>query len=325
MSLTNHTVSQECASALAVRAAASCSGLMDDVSILLSRLALGLPFAYVHFSDGEVTASNWTACIPTTPGLCKWHFKGTPNGNQRYSDKLTIAVRSSMATSHPRLYAGIPCPAVHPALAHAARHLVPNRFGHRTSSVLFHDGNYAAMCHLLPELLRRAQTFGKGIHLVVNHGAESTRFISALRLSPLRSVVGVSSTHSFSAYGRLWNATKDYVAGDIVILCCGMLGRLLATAWIQQRPDTTFMELGSHFNPALFSSPSRFNKMPQVKLAYHRAVHTTGGAGQGCTCENGVCDKMADLTWLDNCLLGPRGRPPARTSCPPGSLVEPVI
>ena len=310
-----------CAKQLADRAVADTAGTMDDVSILLSRLALGLPFAFTHFMDGEIGALTWRP--PGKHNCTIWCFlkttnctaQATPNLNQVYSAELQGAIGRAMRTEHPLLYAGVPCTQVQRGIARKVLRVIPDPFRHRTLGALFHDGNYGGLCHILALLLRRRAVRGSGIHLVVSEGADAKRFTAQLRLPPLRSVLRVPHKSSFRAYTGLANAMSGFAAGDIVILCCGMLGRILATAWVHQQPTVTFLEVGSHFNPALYGRVTRW--LPHVKLAYHRDANFTTGGGLGCAAR---LDLRANLKWLETCVVAAEGTPSPRTSCPPGHM-----
>ena len=149
-----------CAKQLADRAVADTAGTMDDVSILLSRLALGLPFAFTHFMDGEIGALTWRP--PGKHNCTIWSFlrttnctaQATPNLNQVYSAELQGAIGRAMRTEHPLLYAGVPCTQVQRGIARKALRVIPDPFRHRTLGALFHDGNYGGLCHILALLLR---------------------------------------------------------------------------------------------------------------------------------------------------------------------------
>ena len=64
-------------------------------------------------------------------------------------------------------------------------------------------------------------------------------------------VLRAPPSNSFSAYSALKDAYRSFRAGDVVVLCGGVLGRLLVAEWVELRPSTTFLELGSFFTPAL--------------------------------------------------------------------------
>lgn len=243
-----------CKAALRARAADLPVGRMDDCTIMLSRLALGLPFTFVHFNDGEVGAAMYEDGL-----VRRQQWSGsfeTPAGNQAYSGRLRHEMRRSMNCTHPRLYAGLPCPAESTLLTrahHEARTLV--KAEKQTVATVFANGNYHQVRDVLPSLIGRRLRDGARLHLVVSRLANVERFGNATGLH-VTSTLRAPAWNAFDAYSRLTSSFADFAAGDIVVVCVGMLGRMLVTRWLPERPDTTFLELGSFFNPELFAGPS---------------------------------------------------------------------
>tara|TARA_B110001452_G_scaffold266964_1_gene275225 strand:+ start:202 stop:1104 length:903 start_codon:yes stop_codon:yes gene_type:complete len=252
----------QCASSLGMRAAAMPDRTMNDVTILLSRLALGLPFTFVHFNDGETAAAMYQPGVKRSQqwrGLCE-----TPLRNQVFSGALRRAVRAAMNTSHPLLYAGVPCSAEQPTAYRATKSLVRARLV--TSATIFQNGNWQYLSSQLPALLRARLRRGAQLHLVVSTLADVKRFSRTTGLA-VASTLRAAPVSSFDSYASLRLNYTHFQPNDVVVLCVGMLGRLLATTWLQHRPRTTFLELGSFFNPMLFAVPIGNIR---VRMAYHR-------------------------------------------------------
>lgn len=250
---------------LAARARAICRGDMNDLSILLAKLALGLPFSYVHFNEGEVRAA-----IQTSGRVA--------SGKQSYSTELKSLMRRAMNTTHPRLHVGLPCRAEFAREYLAALTLVPRgthgERDRRTTATLWINGNFPVARDFVPRLLHWRTTDGPGrtgsLYLVVSEQANVTRFTERTRLQP-KLVLRVPARESVRAHGSLRDAYQSFAAGDLVVLCSGVLGRLLVPDWVSRRPKTTFLELGSFFN----------QHFGDVQLqAYQRKVLTPGCSTQ---------------------------------------------
>ena len=126
----------------------------------------------------------------------------------------------------------------------------------RTSAVIFINGNYELTRPLLPKLLSRRASRGARVHLVLSQNASVDAFCASTSV-PVASVVRVPSVNAFpSAYEAHRGGWTRYRTGDIVLLLCGPLGRLLAVEWFLQQPSATFLELGSFFDPELHSGKS---------------------------------------------------------------------
>ena len=271
----------ECRHLLSRRAAAPAKHDMNDVTILLARLALGIPFSYVHFNEGEVRAAL--------------HATGAvPNGAQRFSPALREAMRAAMNASHPNLYAGVPCRAEFPREHLSALQLVSTESARRTAATVFINGNFpllmTAKGGLFVDLLRRRAQGGHSLHLVASEAADVARFSTATRLVP-KTVVRTPRRDSFARRDNVSReALSQFGDGDIVIVCTGALGRILVTEWTRLRPQTTFLELGSFFDP----------EFGFRALAYHRQVR--GGAPWAPGCGSKHDRTATSMAPLQQCL-----------------------
>ena len=271
----------ECRHLLSRRAAAPSQHEMNDVTILLARLALGIPFSYVHFNEGEVRAALHAA-------------GAVPNGAQRFSPALREAMRAAMNASHPNLYAGVPCRAEFPREHLSALQLVSTESARRTAATVFINGNFpllmTAKGGLFVDLLRRRAQGGHSLHLVASEAADVARFSAATRLVP-KTVVRTPKRDSFARRDNVSReALSQFGDGDIVIVCTGALGRILVTEWTRLRPQTTFLELGSFFDP----------EFGFRALAYHRQVR--GGAPWAPGCGSKHDRTATSMAPLQQCL-----------------------
>ena len=127
--------------------------------------------------------------------------------------------------------------------AHAGR-----QWPHVVPATLFIDQNFEAARRWLPQLLlRRAAR----VHLVVSTRADVQRFTRCTGISPV-GVMRVTATdafpHGMDTHASAWTS---FASDDVVILCAGPLGRVLAVHWFQKQPLATYLELGSFFDPEL--------------------------------------------------------------------------
>ena len=264
---------ESCNALMVRRANEACRATMSDVSILLARLHLGIPFAFVHFNDGELGAAM------KTTGRAS-------NGKQHYSPELRTAVRKAMNTTSPNLYMGLPCPNEF-RLHHAnALWLAKNtEEARRTSATLFANGNYKTVLPLLPRLICDRQTFqGSRLHMFVSTTANMTSFTAETGLHP-HTVVRTPPTDSVRAFSPMLLKAQLFDPGDVVLIETGVLGRLLVVEWVKMRPQTTFLELGSFFDPQLGFR----------KLAYHR-----GGWAPGCA--NYLDQRVKGFEVMERCF-----------------------
>lgn len=106
---------------------------------------------------------------------------------------------------------------------------------------------WSSVCSIYLEIFQHIRVFD-----MRGHSHDVTSFEQHTGLHP-KTITRVSGTDAFPAgYEQNINNTQHHLPGDIVIICAGTLGRILAVEWFLQNPNTTFLELGSYFDHKLF-------------------------------------------------------------------------
>ena len=120
----------------------------------------------------------------------------------------------------------------------------------KTIATVFINSNYKDARLVLLRYMERNPD--RRVHMVVSDNANITLFESRTEIHPT-SVITISGRNAFpKGYHDNINNTQHHRPGDIVIICAGPLGRILATEWFLQHPNTTYHELGSFFDMDLF-------------------------------------------------------------------------
>ena len=92
---------------------------------------------------------------------------------------------------------------------------------------------------------------------------------------------------------RRWRQVAD---GDVVLLCAGPLGRLLAVRWFAAQPRATYLELGSFWDPELQPGGAtlgpRYYSQTQCGVTLDRAAYTPHSWYRGCEAKG---DTHADI------------------------------
>ena len=82
------------------------------------------------------------------------------------------------------------------------------------------------------------------------------------------------------------DAWRGVAAGDVVLLCAGPLGRILAVRWFARQPRATVLELGSFFDPELQPGGAtlgpRYYTQTQCGVTLDRAAYTPHKWYPGC-------------------------------------------
>eukprot|EP00581_Thalassiosira_minuscula_P002430 CAMPEP_0183734758 /NCGR_PEP_ID=MMETSP0737-20130205/44747_1 /TAXON_ID=385413 /ORGANISM="Thalassiosira miniscula, Strain CCMP1093" /LENGTH=332 /DNA_ID=CAMNT_0025968339 /DNA_START=46 /DNA_END=1041 /DNA_ORIENTATION=+ len=212
-----------------------------DLQVLFRRLVARVPFSYAHFDSGEILAKN-----PLTGTT-------TRDETQTLSPELQEVMNRTIHAQAPGLVFGIPCKKDESGGFLYEQLLSLDELEkspvEKTISNLFVDSNYQdARLALLTYVKRNPD---RKVHLVVSEEADMEEFELKTGMHPA-SVTRVPAKDAFPVgYNNIANKIKHHKQGDIVILCAGILGRILAVEWFEKRPKTTYLDLGSFFDVEL--------------------------------------------------------------------------
>jgi len=208
-----------------------------DVHVLFRRLVAREPFSYAHFNDGEILA------MMRTDGT-------TGRGLQKLSSELQGAMSDAFHAEKPGLVFGLPDAREWKDASQYANEQLGNSIVERTLATVFINQNYQDSRFILLEYIKRNPD--RKVHMVVSEKADMKLFESKTGIHP-STVLKVPANDGFpTGYYDNINSTSTHEPGDLVILCAGSLGRMLAVQWFLQRPQTTYLELGSFFDLDLF-------------------------------------------------------------------------
>lgn len=250
---------------------------MGDVVLLMQALEDGIPFGYAHFNDGEIEAIT-----------CR-EGNDVDFGWQRCSNKLNSAMLNALTNPAPNFYVGIAClcafrgipylKGLHhlgishnlPINLHQAKPDHENcphesaklDFGHSllkpgrlTVATMWTDGNFEyAMKEMLRILNKAHHEQGRRIHIVIGEGDGHHHETLPFPVS------SVQKTTTWEAFDNSYDSMHTieflqqagYEMGDIVLIMCGPLGRILASEWALLRWDITFLDMGSFWDGYLWS------------------------------------------------------------------------
>jgi hypothetical protein len=204
-----------------------------DLQILFKRLIARVPFMYAHFNDGELLAM-------------KNEEGHTDRGMQKMSSDLKKYMTQAFHREAPGLIFGYPCVQEFRNDNEFANAELGNSTVERTIATLFINSNYMDARLLLLTYIRHNPD--RGVHMVVSDNSDMTLFENKTGIHST-SVTKIPGWNAFpTGYNDNINNTQHHKPGDLVIICAGPLGRILAVEWFLQRPLTTYLELGSFFD-----------------------------------------------------------------------------
>ncbi len=202
-----------------------------DIERLMLLLKNGLPFSFSHFNDGEITFIS---------KYVKGNHKEVWFGRRQnqYTEKLGRLLVEAFLLDKKNYFIGVPCSSCHPKLRRKANALrEPSEF---TISAMTLHHNLAYYPEILGLLKKRS------LYFVVNPYQDLT-FFSELGLEVNEErTIKVPFKNSHKLYDQLMD--REFEENSVVLMMCGMLGKILIPTWFENNPTTTFLTFGSSFD-----------------------------------------------------------------------------
>lgn len=204
---------------------------MDQVQKIYDLLINKTPFSFAKFNDGEM------ACIKDKDAVAS---RGYQNSSKDLSEKLLEA----LVHQQDNYYVGIPCKNCyrdHYNLCMEKLNTLNTCHSSYLANLLI-NSNVTKTMEILKTHLK-----DRNIVMVVNDHANVDN-LKSININPYQ-VYRVPNSNAWSKYDELkikYNSCKD---DDVVLFCCGPLGRVLAYEWFKNKNTLTCLELGSLFDP----------------------------------------------------------------------------
>jgi mannosyltransferase OCH1-like enzyme len=190
---------------------------------ITSKLLNNIPFCFVKMNDGEIQ------CILN-------HNSVISRGSQKSSSNLAMKLKQILlAPPRDNYIIGHPCEYCYPNMYEYVK-----QYNHTpVNANILINSNFNKSLELFKTVFTQPD---KNILYVCCDSANTNN----LPFKPSQ-ILRVPDTDSFSVYDNL--ASFKPRNNTIVLLCCGPLGRILASEWYIQNPTLTCIELGSFFDP----------------------------------------------------------------------------
>lgn len=199
--------------------------MIEDWNKLASLLRARTPFAFSKLNDGEMN-------------LIVRNNVSVSRGAQEFDDSLANVLLEALCHKQQNYFVGIPCDKCYPELHYKAKELNAN--ASMLANTLIND-NFTNTLELLQNELQ-----DRRVVFICNEEAKTDNLPKSIR--PYM-IIKVPSRNGWSAYNKLQSLYKSCTGGDVVLFCCGPLGRALVYKWYSEMPSLTCIELGSFFDP----------------------------------------------------------------------------
>ncbi len=206
--------------------------MKTDFEILKNLLESKTPFHFSHQNDGEISLMT--------------HPKTTiaSRGNQPGDQTISEAIRKSLYFRAENFYVGIPCSNCYPSMHENALKVTGTNQPHVMLANTLINSNYQNTLQLLKKIMPE-----RNVVLVTSVNSDVDAFSDYFNVKPVI-VIEVPNVNAWSVYNDLKDKWKDCVSnGDLVLFCCGPLGRVLSADWFRKNETITSLELGSLFDP----------------------------------------------------------------------------
>ena len=184
------------------------------------------PFAFSKMNDGEMNLINRNKV-------------SVSRGAQDFNEELAGCLERALSHIQKSYYCGIPCSQCMPELHKKACTMTSCQ----VPANVFINDNFANSLKLFTEELPKRRVI-----LVCNEEALVHNLPNNIK--PYM-VFRIPNQNSWSMYEQLKEGYKVCRADDVVMFCCGPLGRVLVHEWFSNMPTITCLELGSFFDPWL--------------------------------------------------------------------------
>ena len=213
---------------------------------IVSRLEQKSPVAFAHFNDGEIDFISHYISKKTTD---LW----TGRRQHKYDPFLGKALHRAITYSSSHYFRGIPCSQCHTNLRITAEDLVGNDDTIVPAMTIHHN------LTLIPRLLMALE--GRELWFMANPRQDLSFFEKkGLEVNHNR-ILRLPFQNSHREYERY--KSMRFPEDAVVIMTCGMIGKILMPVWIKNNPNTSFLALGSSLDDHI-QRQYRFRLFPKI-------------------------------------------------------------
>ncbi len=200
---------------------------MDKYALLMDKLKNEEPFALARFNDGEMTGIEQVGSV-------------VARGDQRVNEELHNKLKEALSHRQEDYWIGKPCSLCFPTNRDTYEDIVPSSYSYQThATVLINNGRWWKTFDKVCEY-----TSSRSIVWIGGASQDLSDFRDkGLDIEQIR----VPEQNSWRDYEKL--STLEFNTGEVVMLSCGPLSRVLARDYYKNNTGITVLDLGSVFDP----------------------------------------------------------------------------
>lgn len=201
--------------------------MRKDVQTIIAELKQGNPLCLIRMGDGELKAIRQSKNVIS-------------RGKQKVYTSLSEELKSALQTQMPGYWIGLPCPKHNSEFYKQILRYVSNTETRFTFSDIWANDNWGYVQQHLPEAVK-----DKRVIIVCG---EDQDWSQISEISPER-IIRLPSEDAWSSRHIVSDIPEELPHNTVALLSCGPTGRVLASRWYHKRPDSSFLDIGSCFDP----------------------------------------------------------------------------
>lgn len=224
--------------------------MMRTIHKLVALTTEGTPWALARFNDGEMRGVRGAGCT-------------VARGHQKISESLRDHLIGALKWRADNYFIGVPCRQCWPTHRKLADDYVAD-YEHKTLAVVQTNRNLELMYHRFADALRLRYEVEKETYVI---WVGSPRHNVTCLPFAVDQKINVPEKDAWSAYEVTYIHYRNFAPASVVFLSCGPMATVLAFEWFMERPDCTFIDIGSTYEPRTTGKEHRCHtgKLPACK------------------------------------------------------------
>ncbi len=204
-------------------------GYDDKYKFVIDNLSGNIPFAYARFNDGEMMGIERIGAVAA-------------RGDQPVDESLHKALNEAIKYKQDNYYVGVPCSECFPGHSNLANILVDD-YEYKTSAVALTNRNWAKFMKELPDAIKNRKV------RFLSGDDQNLDFLKSKLKFNIIDHITYTRVDTWSEYNNIYPYIDNVEDGDVVFISLGPTARVLARKWFEEKPNATFIDIGSVLDP----------------------------------------------------------------------------
>jgi hypothetical protein len=204
----------------------------EEVDRFLKLLKDEVPFSLARFNDGEMS------------GIASSGVR-VARQDQLVTDSLHEKLIEAIKHEQENYWIGMPCAECFSEHRDLAENYVSTDYNYITTATVTTNRNWLRFISEFPNVVEDRQIYW------ISGDDQDLDVLEEVLDLPIYQALTFPNKESWDEYETIKQTVKDnpFEEGDVVCLSCGPMSRVLAKEWFEERPDVTFIDVGSTFDP----------------------------------------------------------------------------